>query len=280
MTSKTAKEEGFVTPLDDGIFLGWNRDNSTLEDFDQHEWEVAQVADGYTVEGRWSVSRRKNIPIGTHAFFLAQGTKHPRGIIGHGIVNSEPYADEHYDDPGRTLNYVEILWDTLLPFDEPIPIRDLIHYVPSVDWKTGIRSSGHPVKPPAVTQLLDLLSEYNPIQEEPAPGELEPGQYWEGAVRRIAVNRYERDPKARQACLAHHGYVCYACDADLTKTYGDELGRRAIHVHHVIPMATRGKQYQLDPIKDLVPLCPNCHNVIHKTDPVKAPDEFRKSLGK
>jgi len=111
-------------------------------------------------------------------------------------------------------------------------------------------------------------------------GELETGECLEGVVRTITVNRYERDPKARKACRLYHGYTCYACDADLTKTYGDELGRRAIHVHHVIPMATRGKEYQLDPVKDLVPLCPNCHNVIHKTDPVKIPDEFRKSLGK
>ena len=279
MTKKTAPDRASTTPPEEGIFLGWNRDGCTLEDFDKHQRAVARIADGYTVEGDWSVSRRKNIKVGTHAFFLAQGTRYPRGIIGHGVVTSEPYEAEHYDDPGRTLNYVDVAWDTLLPFNEPVPIVELIRYVPSVDWRTGIRSSGHPVKSPAVTQLLDLLSAYNPTQEEPAPGEFEPGEYWEGAARRITVNRYERDPKARQACLAHHGYTCYACNADLTKTYGDELGRRAIHVHHVIPMATRGKQYQLDPINDLVPLCPNCHNVIHKTDPVMTPDAFRESLG-
>ena len=279
MARKTTTEEDSVTPLDDGVFLCWNRDNITLEDFDQHEWEVAEIADGYTVEGQWSVSRRKNIEIGTHGFFLAQGTRYPRGIIGHGIVTSEPFEGKHWDDSSATVNYVRVLWDTLLPFYEPIPVGDLIQYVPSVNWKSGIPSSGFSVKQPAVNELLNLLREYNPIQEEPAPGEFEPGEYWEGAARTITVNRYERDPKARQACLAHHGYNCYTCDADLTKTYGDELGRRAIHVHHVIPMATRGKEYQLDPINDLVPLCPNCHNVIHKTDPVMTPDAFRKSLG-
>jgi 5-methylcytosine-specific restriction protein A len=33
----------------------------------------------------------------------------------------------------------------------------------------------------------------------------------EGAVRRISVNAYERDPAARQACLLHFGISCSVC---------------------------------------------------------------------
>jgi len=97
-------------------------------------------------------------------------------------------------------------------------------------------------------------------------------------VRTVMVNRYERDPQARKACLDHYGHSCQACQADLTEIYGEELGRRTVHVHHVIPMASRDEEYRLDPVADLIPLCPNCHNAIHKTQPVMTPTDFRAKV--
>jgi len=34
-------------------------------------------------------------------------------------------------------------------------------------------------------------------------------------------------------------------------------------VHHLVPISKIGKKYRVDPIKDLRPVCPNCHAVIH-----------------
>jgi 5-methylcytosine-specific restriction protein A len=45
--------------------------------------------------------------------------------------------------------------------------------------------------------------------------------------------------------------------------YG-EIGRNFIHVHHIVPISTIGQEYQIDPEKDLVPVCPNCHAMLHK----------------
>lgn len=98
------------------------------------------------------------------------------------------------------------------------------------------------------------------------PDDLEPGrQYAEGAKRQVRVNAYERDPRARRACLAHHGYTCKACEFDFEATYGP-LGRGFIHVHHLKPLALSKGAYQLDPIRDLVPICPNCHAMIHREE--------------
>jgi len=36
-----------------------------------------------------------------------------------------------------------------------------------------------------------------------------------------------------------------------------------IHVHHIVPIASVGKQYKLNPLTDLVPVCPNCHAMLH-----------------
>lgn len=264
--------------LDEGVVLCWNRDYPDAWPFDDYVETRSWILDDGPQETFWSVGNRRNIQPGTHAFLLGQGLEFPRGLIGHGLVTAPPETRSHWKKKGATTNYVKVLWDILLPFDEPVPIQDLIETAPQLPWRTGIPGSGFPVKPEAVSALLILLDEFAPDLEEAGPGELGPDEHWEGAVRSITVNRYERDPKARLACLEHHGYICQACDADLTQTYGDEFGRRAIHVHHVIPMATRGEEYRLDPIRDLVPLCPNCHNVIHKTDPVLTPVEFRKQI--
>jgi hypothetical protein len=36
-----------------------------------------------------------------------------------------------------------------------------------------------------------------------------------------------------------------------------------MHVHHVEMMKEKGKKHEIDPIRDLRPVCPNCHSVIH-----------------
>jgi 5-methylcytosine-specific restriction protein A len=76
------------------------------------------------------------------------------------------------------------------------------------------------------------------------------------------VNRYERDPEARRACIAHFGTNCAACGFSFEIAYG-EAGREFIDVHHTVPVSLLGDSYRLDPITDLVPLCANCHSMAH-----------------
>uniref|UniRef100_A0A540VIB3 HNH nuclease domain-containing protein n=2 Tax=Litorilinea aerophila TaxID=1204385 RepID=A0A540VIB3_9CHLR len=88
----------------------------------------------------------------------------------------------------------------------------------------------------------------------------------EGGKQRITVNAYERNPKARAACIAHYGAYCQICGFDFQEQYG-EAGRGTIHVHHIKPLSEVGEKYQVDPIRDLIPVCPNCHAIIHKRNP-------------
>ena len=46
---------------------------------------------------------------------------------------------------------------------------------------------------------------------------------------RVEVNRYERDPRARSACLAHYGTRCVVCGLDFAERYG-QIGQGFIHV--------------------------------------------------
>ena len=102
-------------------------------------------------------------------------------------------------------------------------------------------------------------------------------KYLEGTKTKIYVNSYERNKNARQKCLNHHGYKCKGCRFDFERTYGS-MGAKYIHVHHLIPIHSIKKEYQIDPIKDLVPICPNCHAVIHRKNPPLTMDELRNLI--
>jgi 5-methylcytosine-specific restriction protein A len=101
-----------------------------------------------------------------------------------------------------------------------------------------------------------------------------PGRFIEGATHRVFVNRYERDPQARKACIEHYGCHCRCCGFDFLATYG-EIGRDFIHVHHLRELASIGEAYEVDPIADLRPVCPNCHAMLHTQTPALTVEQLR-----
>jgi 5-methylcytosine-specific restriction protein A len=118
----------------------------------------------------------------------------------------------------------------------------------------------------------------NPKPEYCAAEELPPeAEYVEGAATRVLVNAYERNHRAREACLRHYGRSCAACRFNFEDKYG-EATAGYIHVHHVIPIAQIGTEYRLHPIKDLRPVCPNCHAVIHRREPPFSIEEIKHML--
>lgn len=86
---------------------------------------------------------------------------------------------------------------------------------------------------------------------------------YEGIKKSVIVNKYERSSIARNKCIEHHGTSCKVCSLDFLKMYGD-LGKGFIHVHHIIPIHKIGKEYKINYIKDLIPVCPNCHAMLHR----------------
>jgi len=104
-----------------------------------------------------------------------------------------------------------------------------------------------------------------------------PEKYIEGASKIISVNAYERNAKARDACIAMHGCHCNACGFDFEKVYGS-IGKNYIHVHHIVPLHEIKREYSLNPETDLVPLCPNCHAIVHRTTPALTMTELKECL--
>lgn len=99
----------------------------------------------------------------------------------------------------------------------------------------------------------------------------------EGSVSQIFVNRYERSRDARTKCIAHYGCRCTVCGFDFKKTYG-QIGKGKIHIHHLIPLSEIKKEYTVDPINDLRPVCPNCHLMIHSRREPFSVEEVRKLI--
>ena len=101
----------------------------------------------------------------------------------------------------------------------------------------------------------------------------------EGAKTTATVNRYERSPRNRRACINHYGWSCWVCDLDFSEIYGP-LGDGYIQVHHMVPVAEMEPGYRPDPVKEMVPLCSNCHSMIHRGESLLSPVELRELLGK
>ena len=99
----------------------------------------------------------------------------------------------------------------------------------------------------------------------------------EGARMRVEVNRYERSPVNRASCLSHFGLVCQCCGFDFASVYG-ELGDGYIEVHHRVPVSKMGACYIVDPVRDLVPLCGNCHPMVHRVDPPMPVEELKRLI--
>ena len=102
-------------------------------------------------------------------------------------------------------------------------------------------------------------------------------KYHEGAVREVKINAYERNGQARSKCIAHYGVSCRVCRFDFGKKYG-QAGAGFIHVHHLKPLSDIGERYEVDPITDLLPVCPNCHAIIHRRNPPYSIEEVQDML--
>lgn len=116
------------------------------------------------------------------------------------------------------------------------------------------------------------------LEPDPLPEEVvEPNQYYEGSVGQIAVNVYERSPEARKRCIDHYGLACVVCGLSFEERYG-KAGEGFINIHHLEPLSNIRASYKLDAIKDLRPVCPNCHAIIHRKSPPYRIDAVRRML--
>lgn len=84
----------------------------------------------------------------------------------------------------------------------------------------------------------------------------------DGAKKITKHVRYERNPYNRREAIRIQGNKCKICGFDFNKVYGKEIAEGYIEVHHIKQLA-EGEQV-VDPAKDLLPVCANCHRMLHR----------------
>lgn len=121
---------------------------------------------------------------------------------------------------------------------------------------------------------LDLLNDdnINPLETI----EIENGV--EGKRKKIYTTKYERSSENRKKAIKIHGTRCMVCDFDFEEVYG-ELGKDFIEVHHTKPLSSLDEEIIVDPEKDLVCLCSNCHRMVHrKKDKILSVEELKEIM--
>ena len=103
-------------------------------------------------------------------------------------------------------------------------------------------------------------------------------EYLEGRRVAVLVERIERRPEARLECIAHFGAICAACGFDFEERYGS-IGRGFIHVHHHrLQLAKTSGRHKVNPTRDLIPLCPNCHAMVHSQRQMLSVPQLKKII--
>jgi len=199
-----------------------------------------------------------------------------------GWAASHDFEDTHWEDKSKTALYITVRFDTILdPKHEAIlPLEILQTKYESVYWTP--QASGMSLPDDVAEQLEKDWAKFSNSNIPNRPviyaDEVDEGEaFQEGAIKQVTVNVYERNPKARTICIKKYGASCFICGFNFSEKFG-EIGEGFIHVHHLKPLSEINGEYDLDPIRDLRPVCPNCHAMLHQRKPPYAIEELKEII--
>jgi 5-methylcytosine-specific restriction protein A len=256
--------------------LAWNpKTNPTGWPPEALEADLLKLRATGAVQERWNDGTAV-APTTGDRFFLIKLGQEPKGLVGSGTIQGhKPYRDRHFRDRWKSTNYVDVSFDELCNGYESVMIsRSELLRAPFRTQHWDARQSGIEI-PPEVAKALERMWRRATRSRDRGKqtaltgreiGEEEFGHFEEGRAVRVLQNRYERDPAARRACLDRFGDACFVCGRRLTEEYG-AAARGLIHVHHIEPISSARAPRKIKPARDLRPVCPNCHAVIHRATP-------------
>jgi len=168
--------------------------------------------------------------------------------------------------------------DICLPFSK----KDGYGYGQSNIWYANKNSHCEKFKDDIVIRIEKIIREniidnsYNDEQK-----------YFEGKInsRVKEVFTLSRNALARKKCLEYYfpdnkNYNCILCGFEFEKQYGS-LGKNFIEVHHIESHTTKSKtegKHEINPIKELIPICSNCHTIIHREKPAISIEKMKEIL--
>ncbi|MDP8231371.1 MAG: HNH endonuclease [Candidatus Zophobacter franzmannii] len=224
-----------------------------------------------------SVQSHRKISVGDRAFLMRLG-KEPKGIMASGFVALPPYQAEHWDGSGKMVYNVMIDFELILdPKKQELLGKDILNsgLLAEFDWSP--RGSGVEIRPEVADALEKKWFEFISNNKHLVNTLSETSLYTEGSSKKVTVNHFERNPYAREKCIEYYGLSCSVCGFNFQDVYG-EIGKGFIHVHHLEQVSDMGSGEATDPIKDLRPVCPNCHAMLHSKKNPYSIEELKKQL--
>ena len=179
-----------------------------------------------------------------------------------------------YPDKESSKNDFFATITDFIPFEEAVLAKDDTEYLETIPnsrkfnyWRDGVRAidedtyyliisrvSPNKISERKTAYISDEITEsYQDSLESLS----------EGKQSKRYVTTYERNPRYRKQAIAIHGNSCAACGFNFGKFYG-EYAEGFIHVHHIVPVSEFETPKEIDPETDLIPLCANCHSVVHR----------------
>lgn len=244
-------------------------------------WGLTPYPDGIRVNVGWT----EILTAQSELIRLIVDGEHARAAIlpdGVTLIAGDDSRGFYPSVPGSLL--AEIRYDPITHFERPIEVLHpaLIEAI----RRAARRRTGRGVKAghrqEAVLALAALVGRPLPAPSDASESASDVHSalaLMEGALRRVVSSEYERNPFARRACIEHHGASCSVCRFSFEAVFG-ELGRGFIHVHHLVPLASIGREYHIDPVADLRPVCPNCHAMLNRQDPPFTIEELQKHMSR
>jgi len=220
---------------------------------------------------KWTC-RNLNAKVGDRAFLIKLGQE-PKGIFASGIINSKIVWDRE-----TKRSYVEILFDTFIFPDKKEKFLNLKFLENNFNIFWTRNQSGTKLENLKFSKLemvwrkfsnrsfKRVKSEFSKNNPEFVNKVKKGKEFYEGEKYEHTINSYRRDSNARDLCISFHGYKCCICKKKMEELYG-KLGKNFVHVHHLKLISASKKKYKINGIKDLRPVCPNCHAIIHRANP-------------
>jgi 5-methylcytosine-specific restriction enzyme A len=217
----------------------------------------------------WTCYATKAAKAGDRFIMLRQG-KLPRGIVASGWLRSHSEPNE------ENIPHAEILWDQICDPNKPLSFATIpgAEDVGKNVFSSGGKELKQPYKelvwrawrkfigtPPSTTPNKTSTKSAIAIRKD-KPNE-DPASSVEGSVKETTSSRRERNRVNRKRCIEEHGTACAVCKMDFESEYGD-IGIGYIHVHHLNPLGGADDEGVItNPEKDMLPVCPNCHAMLH-----------------
>ena len=220
----------------------------------------------------------KYLEPGTHVIYY-KGSLKNKFFSKNRLSNAPHYfaiakIGKTYPDKESSKNDFFATITDFIPFEEAVLAKDNSNYLETVPdsrksnyWRDGVRAIDEETYHLIISKVIpNKVSEQKTayISDETV-GKFQDSleSFSEGKKSKRYVTTYERNPKYRKQAIAIHGNSCAACGFNFGSFYG-EYAEGFIHGHHIGPVSEFETPKDIDPETDLIPLCANCHSVVHR----------------